>query len=304
MNTKIISLFLGIFFFTSCINEDLNPCPPTKGNVKINLYVEKFQNKSLDPLVSREAAFNKRLHYMCYYLYKGDSLLEHGIESDLTTRTAPAFIFEHHDLDFGDYTLVIGGNCPTQGILTGTGLKREELMFNYPLTGSLEDYFACVFPFTVNCDCTQEYDAGLQRVLGVVRCNFVNLPDDISEVEISLNGLTCKKAFTSDYAEETEITKHFPVHRSLRSSNQSYSMGTFPTIAGKRTAYRLRLYSSGKETPVFEQVMTDTLQVARNQLLELVTTFGADGIKGQNRFEVFLDKDWNGSVDGGNTNIH
>lgn len=304
MNTKIISLLLGIFFFTSCINEDLDPCPPTEGNVRINLYVEKFQNKSQDPLASREAAFNKRLHYMCYYLYKGDTLLEHGIESDLTTRTAPAFVFERYGLDFGDYTLVIGGNCQATGILTGTGEKREELMFNYPLAGTLEDYFACVFPFTVNCDCTQEFDAGLQRVLGIVRCNFVNLPDDISEVEISLNGLTRKKAFTSDYAEESEITKRFPVQRLLRSSNQSYLMGTFPTIAGKQTAYRLRLYSSDKDTPIFEQVMADTLRVTRNQLLDMTTTFDSNGIQGKIRFDVLLDKDWDGSVDGGNTDIH
>lgn len=42
----------------------------------------------------------------------------------------------------------------------------------------------------------------------------------------------------------------------------------------------------------------------RNQLLDMTTIFGPDGIQGKIRFEVLLDKDWDGSVNGGNTDIH
>lgn len=304
MDTKLIS-FLFFLLLCSCINDDLDECPPEVGNIKINIYAEKFQNKSEDPLASREASFNTRLHHLYYYLYKGDKLLERGSVDDLSANTAPAYSFERSNLDFGDYTLLVLGNCKAAGVITGTGDNRNELILNYPGIDTTDDFFTCVFPFTVNCDCTQEYDAGLQRVHGVIRCNIVNLPENISDVEISINGLSGKKTVTGNYSGNIEVSKRFPVvNAKARTRNQSYVLGTFPTANGQQSAYRLKLYSYGSDVPILDKVIADTLTVQRNQLLDMTTTFDENGINGNIRFEILLGTEWDGSVDGGSTDIH
>lgn len=300
MKTMKIILFLsGILFFVSCINEDLEPCPPDQGNVKINLYVEKFQNKSENPLASRETGFNLRLHYLCYYLYRGDSLIEHKIVDDLSLNTPPAYVFEWNGLDFGSYTLVVAGNCKAAGVLTGLGDPRTDLVIHYPGADTTDDFFTCVFPFRVDCSCTEEFDAGLQRMHGVVRSRFVNLPADVTEIEVSVDGVYGRKTICADYdGEAIVVTKRYPVLAQTRAAEPDYILGSFPNLPGRQSVYHVRLYTAGSDVPVFDQDITDTLPIRRNQLAEVTTTFADDGTFS---FEIVLDKDWSGSINGGGT---
>ena len=59
-------------------------------------------------------------------------------------------------------------------------------------------------------------------------------------------------------------------------------------------------YSRNSVTGYFDRDITDTLPVRRNQLAEITTTFADDGTF---TFEIVLDKDWNGSIDGGGTEV-
>lgn len=300
MKTMKILLFLsGFLLFASCINEDLDPCPPDKGDVKINLYVEKFQNKSENPLASRETEFNRRLHYLCYYLYRGDSLLEYRVVDDLTLNTRPAYVFEWNGLEFGDYTLVVVGNCKAEGVLTGRGDLRTDLVLHYPGADTTDDFFTCTFPFRVDCSCTEEFDAGLQRVQGVVRSKFVNLPAGVTEIEVTVDGVYGRKTVCRDYdGEAIVVSRRYPVVPLVRAAAPDYVLGSFPTLAGNRSVYHVRLYAAGNEVPVFDRDITDALQIRRNQLVEITTTFAEDGTF---TFEIALDKDWSGSIEGGGT---
>lgn len=297
--TKITVFLLSILFLASCINEDLDPCPPEQGNIKVNLYVEQFQNKSDDPLASREAAFNQRLHYLCYYLYKGDTLVQHRIVDDLTPNTPPAYVFEWNNLDFGDYTLVAIGNCGAEGILEGSGDPRTNLILHYPGADTTDDFFSCIFPFRVDCNCTEELDAGLQRAHGVLRSRFVNLPANVTAIEVSLDGVSARKTVCGDYdGDPITVSKRYTVEPAVRANTPDYVLGTFPTQPGGQSVYHVRLYTAGSSTPVFDQDITGDIQIRRNQLVEIATTFAKDGTF---TFEIILDKDWEGTIIGGGT---
>lgn len=297
--TKITVFLLSILFLASCINEDLDPCPPEQGNIKINLYVEQFQNKSEDPLASREAAFNQRLHYLCYYLYKGDTLMQQRIVDDLTPNTPPAYVFEWNNLDFGDYTLVVIGNTDAEGVLEGSGDTRSNLILHYPGVDTTDDFFSCTFPFRVDCNCTEELDAGLKRVHGVLSSRFVNLPANVTAIEVTLDGVSGRKTVCGDYdGDPITVTKRYAVRPTVDGALPAYVLGTFPTQPGRSSVYHVRLYTAGSDTPIFDKDITNDIQIRRNQLVEITTTFAKDGTF---TFEISLDKDWEGTISGGGT---
>lgn len=297
--TKITAFLLILLSFASCIDEDLDPCPPETGNVKINLYVETFRNKSENPLASRESRFNQRVHYLCYYLYKGDSLIQHAVAENLAPETSPAYVLEWDNLDFGDYTLVAVSNCAAAGVLAGSGDTRADLVLHYPGADLTDDFFTCVFPFRVDCNCTAEWEAGLQRAHGVLRSRFVNLPAHVTAVEVSLDGVSGQKTVCGDYdGDPITVTRRYVVQPVAREGMPGYVLGTFPTQPGRQSVYRVKLYSAGSDTPVFDKEMVPAIQMIRNQLVDITATFANDGTFS---FEVDLDTDWDGTVEGGGT---
>lgn len=299
--TKIALCLLLLLCLASCIDEDLAPCPPERGNIRIHLYAEKFQNKSANPLAAREGRFSERIHSLCYYLYRGDSLIRHTVDEDLADATGAAYTLAWDHLDFGDYTLVAIGNGTAGGVLTGSGDPRTNLVLHYPGADTTDDFFFATFPFRVDCDCTEELEAGLQRAHGVLRSRFVNLPARVTAVEISLDGLAGRKTVCEAYDGDPIVaTKRYAVATAAPEAAAGYLLGTFPTQPGRQSVYHLKLYTAGSDTPVFDQDITRTLQMIRNQLVEITVTFATDGTF---TFEVILDKDWEGSIDGGGTVI-
>lgn len=298
--TKITICLLLFLSLACCIDEDLAPCPPERGNVKIDLYVEKFQNKSANPLASRESHFNERIHYLCYYLYKGDSLMQYTLVEDLAASTGPACSLAWDHLDFGDYTLVAVGNCGARGVLAGSGDPRTNLVLHYPGSDTTDDFFFASFPFRIDCDCTEELETGLLRAHGVLRSRFVNLPPQVTAVEISLDGLSGRKTVCGEYdGDPITVSKRYPVG-SVAPESADYLLGTFPTQPGRQSVYHVKLYTAGSDTPIFDQDITRTLQMIRNQLVEITVTFAPDGTF---TFDVILNKDWEGSINGGGTVI-
>lgn len=302
MDTKIITLLLCLLSLGGCINETLDACPPEPGNppetghAKINLYVEKFRNASADPLAAREDAFNLRLQDICYYLYQGDRLIGQGVADDLTPYSAPAYVFDFPSLAWGDYTLVAMSNCRAEGLLSGTGADRNEFMLHYPGADTTGDYFTCVFPFTVDCNCELSFDAALQRAHGVVRSRFVNLPGNITAAEVTLDRVYGQKTVCGDYGGDPVTATHrFGIAPVTRAAAPDYVIGTFPTVAGQHSTYRLKLYAGDSGEPVFDREIPDTLQIARNQLTEITTTFHTDAQEHIVSFEVTFDTGWDGA---------
>lgn len=295
MNTKLI-LFLSILLFAGCIHETLDPCPA--GDVKINIYVEKFQAITHNYQTDMEPSFNTRIKDIHYFLFKDNVLLEEGRIPDCSPYTASSYVFQRDGLEFGDYCLAVVSNCSAY---VG-GNTPSDLFLTYAGVDNKEDYFATCFPFTVDCDCQSEYNIYMERTHGVIRYTFHNIPDYMSEIEMTMTNLGNKKMIDGDYSGQMEVTKRIPVKslkRSEAGNDITVVLGTFPTAKGTRSAYKLRLYKNGEEEPWYNETVTDTLTVRRNQLLDIAARFTEATLS----FEVLINTAWEGTNWGGTTDI-
>ncbi|MCD8182600.1 MAG: hypothetical protein LUE99_05330 [Bacteroides sp.] len=108
MNAKLL-LFLSVILFAGCIHETLEPCPV--GDVKINIYVEKYQAVTHNFSTDMEASFFTRIRDVHYFLFKDKALIDEGRISDCTLFTTPPYTFQREGLEFGDYCLAVVSNC-------------------------------------------------------------------------------------------------------------------------------------------------------------------------------------------------
>lgn len=298
MNIKLN--FLGLLAFitllSSCIKEGEVECP----TIRIRFYAEKFQNKSQNPLDDREQKFCDRINHVRYYLYKENQLIEEQVIDKMDNTASDCFTLQYDNLDHGNYELVVVGNS-TKAALTGDPFQSSNLLITYSGCSDTEDYFSAVFPFTVNSNESKEYEVGLLRAHGVVRYTFLNMPENITDFEVFMTNVGLEKWITSDYKNVVEATQRFRISPSTRqeTTDMGYVIGTFPTATDQRSAFTLNLYSDGAESPYFSRMISDTLSVTRNQLLDIVTTFNDGNVS----FEVILDNDWNGSLPGAEVEI-
>lgn len=297
MNTKLL-LFLSLLLFAGCIHETLEPCP--MGDVKVNIYVEKFQAVTHNYDTDMEAAFNSRIGDIHYFLFKNNDLVEEGRIADTSPYTSPSYTFQRQGLEFGDYCLAIVSNCSAD---IG-GNAPADLFFTYAGVDNTEDYFAVCFPFTVDCDCQTEYDTYMERTHGVVRYTFSNVPRNVSEIEMTMTNVGNRKQIVGDYSGQMEATKRIPMSAATRAVSEdneiTVMLGMFPTTAGTHSAYRLRLYKNGEKEPWYDSTVTDTLTVRRNRLLNIDTRF----TESTPSFEVSVNTTWDGSISGGGTDVN
>lgn len=293
----IILLCVSILLYTGCIHETLDECPV--GDVKIKVYVEKFQAVTHNYRTDMEDLFNTRIKDIHYFLFKERALIEEGRIEDFSLYSGPYYTFERKGLEFGDYCLALVSNCSAY---VG-GSTPAELFFTYAGVDNKEDYFAVCFPFTVECDCQSEYNVYMERVHGVIRYIFSNVPEYLSEIEMTMTNVGNKKTIDGDYSGQIAVTKRLPMKQLTQATNANEDitvvLGTFPTVTGLRSAYQLRLYKNGEEEPWYNETVTDTLTVRRNQPLDIFTRFTGDIPS----FEVLVNTAWDGSASGGITDI-
>ena len=80
--------------------------------------------------------------------------------------------------------------------------------------------------------------------------------------------------------------------------SKSARVGTFCTLPGERTSWRLRLYGED-DAPLYDRVVTDTLRIECNQLIDLTARFEEGDFRGEIEFSVDVDTTWDGVNEGG-----
>ncbi|MDU1891670.1 MAG: FimB/Mfa2 family fimbrial subunit [Dysgonomonas sp.] len=297
-NIRIIGILLLIAFFSSCVKDGENPCPPA-GSVKVDFFVERFRNQSENPLDDREDDFQSRVNHLRYYIYKDGDLYDQGMISNFTKAASPSHTFQFTGLDYGNYNMVVVANC-TKNALSGDPVYADNLLLTFPGCADTEDFFTAVFPFSVQSDEVKEYEVGLLRTHGVIRYTFENLPDDITDMEVVMKNVYQQKWVTGDYKETCEALQRYTIVPLVKQAvDDEYIIGTFPTPADERSTYYLNMYKAGEETPYISQMITDDLVIRRNQLLDIAVKFN----DGYLSFEIDMDSDWNGSSSGGEIGI-
>lgn len=291
---KWIYILLIGGILSGCIKEDLEPCPA--GDVRIKLYVEKFQADPADAFAEAEPRFGDRVDQLRYYLYKDGVVMEQGLLSDCSTCRDSAYVFRRTGLGFGNYKLVLVANCEN-GALTG---DPSDWLIVYPGVDQTDDYLTASFPFTVDCNCELSFRTLLERMHGVIRYSFEQVPSDITALEMKMTSVGSRKHLEGDYEEVTDITKRVDLPTGGGAERLDVVVGAFPTPAGLHSGYYLSLYRKGQTTPAYADMITDTLTVVRNQLLEIKTRFNHLTPS----FEVNVDTRWDGSLPAGGVEVN
>lgn len=297
-NIKIAGVLLLIILFSSCVRDGEDVCPPI-GTVRVDLFVEKFRNQSENPLDDREDIFHERINHLNYFIYKDEILYDQGIINELPQVSDPSYSFLFSGLDYGNYNMVIVANC-TQAVLCGDPVVADNLFLNFPGCENSEDFFTAVFPFSVEADEVKEYEVGLMRIHGIIRSTFKNLPNNITDVEIIIGNVSQESWLTGGYRTTCDASRKYTVNPQRKQAiDMSYIMGIFPTLENEKSVYSLNMYKDGETTPYISQIITDDINIKRNQLLDITVTFN----DGYLSFEIDMDSDWDGSSPGGEVGI-
>lgn len=295
INIKIIGILFLLSAFTGCIKEGLEECP---ANVRVNIFVEKFQNKSQDPLADTEEIFNSRVSHLRYYLYKDNELVSEVTKNDFSDVTGSYYSLNFSSLNPGNYHLVLVANS-SKDALQGDCVKADNLCLSFPGCSDTEDYFSAILPFTVQPDAVQEFDVGLLRTQGMIRFIFNNLPSHITAFEMTIQNISSEKWITGDYKSSCEANHKYSVV-TVDTDDSPYRMWVFPTISDSQSAYRLMLHSESKARPPLAEDLSGNIFITRNQLVDVVLTFEGENIVD---IEIILDAAWDGTTPGGNIDI-
>ena len=289
--------FLCLLSATSCIEEKLDPCPPQGGSVTVALRVEKFQARPSYRPSDFEQEFGKRIHSLDYLLYAGGQLVGQGRADDLHTASGGDYLFRIDTLPFGTYRLAFVANV-TPRMMTGTMDAPEARYIVYQGEKNGDDHFRADVPFEVTCPCRNEFEAVLQRVHGITRFRFENIPARIASVEEVLDNVGQRMPLCGEPDLACEVSKRIPAAQLRTRPAGSFTLGTFCTLPGVRTSWRLRLYGED-DAPLYDRVVTDTLRIECNQLIDLTARFEEGDFRGEIEFSVDVDTTWDGANEGG-----
>lgn len=293
-----ISFALLCLTAASCIEEDLDACAPEGGSVAVALRVEKFQTRPPYRPSDFEEDFTKRIHSLDYLLYADGQLIEQGRVDDLQNAAGGSYLFRHDMLPFGEYRLAFVANAAPR-MMTGKTDAPERYYIAYQGEKNGDDHFRADLPFEVTCPCRNEFETVLRRVHGVTRFRLENMPQEITSAEVILDNIGQRMPLCGDPDLSCEVSKRIRTAELAARAAGSFTLGTFCTLPGMKTSWRLKLYGPDAAAPIYDRMVTDTLRIECNQLIELTARFKEGDFRGEIEFSVDIDTTWDGSNEGG-----
>ncbi len=293
----LLSAFCCMMAAVSCIKDDLDPCPEEGGRVEVTLRAEKFQTRAPYGPSDMEGDFADRIRSLDYLLYDGDRLIERGSADDLPAAEGGSYVLRFVALPLGMYRLALVANTP-EDMMAGSTDAPENCYIVYQGAAG-NDFFRAVLPLDVTCPCINRFETVLQRVHGVAQFSFENIPSAVTVVEVSLDNVGARAPLAGEPDTPCTVSRRMTVSGSDTHADSSFTLGTFATLPGKKSAWRLKLYGADDTQPFYDRLVTDTLRIESNQLLRLSTRFKTSDFLDQIEFRVEVDTTWDGSNDGG-----
>lgn len=289
---------LGLLSAVSCIEEDLAVCPSGGGGVTVALCVEKFRTRPPYQLSDLEETFGTRIHSMQYLLYAEGRLIEQGSIAGIQSVEGGSCLFRHDTLPFGAYRLAFIANTSASS-MAGTADAPETYYITYQGTGREDDHFRADLSFEITCPYRNEFETVLQRVYGVTRFRFEQVPAEITSIEVSLDNVGERIPVCGEPDRSCKVAKRISTEELASRAGGTYTLGTFSTLPGMKSSWRMKLYAGDETAPVYDRLITDTLRIERNQLIDLKARFKEEDFRNGIEFLVDVNSSWDGSNEGG-----
>lgn len=288
----VIPLVWSAIVLTSCIRDDIQPCPPLQ--VMIDIQDKNYSNidfveqqTGLVYRVDETLSFRNYIQKLFYALYDLDTeeiVMVRNLH-DVTGDAAMATVYLPEDLPFGRYGLVVWGNINSEeGILTDGRFDTYNLHI-----GGVEGYDVYMTADELLYDESHyEYVVRLKRLKGLLIMQAEGFPDEIGWSQKVVSNVMGKVDYEMYYSESEDV-----VTQRTWGKTSDYVSYTYiaPSASDSGSDIEAHLYDTpDMETEAIE-LQTVTTTFRRNEITVLRYVYDAD--TGTTNAFILLDDGWN-----------
>ena len=287
-----LKLLLLLVLLSSCIRDDLEPCPPL--SIHLSITDKNYTNVAsveratgLQLALPEDQPFRYYIQRLYYTLYNRDTeeLITTRRLHDVQGDAAMATVYDiPANLPYGNYALVVWGNIDSDKGIMGNGgaydLHQDRVegydVYHGLLTFTYDEYNA-------------DFICPLQRVKGNLLILAENLPEDVNWSRKAVTGVSGNVGYGLAYTEgdtETVVTE-----RSWQAGQNNVNSQTYlaPTVTSKSTVYVRFFDSPEMQAPTGEPAPVD-VQMSRNGITAIRYVY--DPATGQFHIYLLVDDSW------------
>lgn len=288
-NTGYILLLL-IILFSSCVRDEIAPCPPLKVMIGVKdknyFNIDEIERATgLEQRVDENLPFRnyiQKLFYAMYNVETGEEIFVrhlHDVQGEAPLATG----YIPEDLPFGKYVLVVWGNILSEKPIME---DKKHMVYNLHMN-QIEGFDTYMTSDTLLYDATHsDYIVELKRVKGKLIIQLENLPDDANYSEKSISGLYNYLDYQFNYFDHTKV-KAVETWKDEEETVCKHVLS--PSVKEKGTNVKMRFYENPDltETTLLPQNVNITMN--RNKITVLKYVY--DG-KGDFTIYVLLNDSW------------
>lgn len=283
-------LLLLVVGMSSCIRDDIQPCPPLQ--VMIDIQDKNYSNidfveqqtgliHRLDENMSFRSYIQK-LFYALYDLRTGELVLIRHLH-DVTGDAAMATAYLPEDLPFGRYRLVVWGNINTE-----TGILENGRFYDLHM-GGVEGYDVYMTADELLYDeWNYQYIVKLKRLKGELLIQTEGFPDGIGWSQKMVTNVMGNVDYGLHYSESEDV-----ITQRTWTKSAGYVSNTCiaPSASENGSEVRALLYDSPAMTESVIEVQPVTTTLRRNEITVLRYVYNPD--TGTTDAFILMDDGWN-----------
>lgn len=289
---RLIPILLSAVVLSSCIRDDIQPCPPLQVMIDIqdknydNIdYVEK--TTGLDHRIDERQSFRsyiQKLFYALYDLETGEIVTVRHLH-EVTGDAAMATVYLPENLPFGRYGLMVWGNINSEeGILTDGRYDTYDLH-----TGGVEGYDVYMTADELLYDAWHyEYVVRLKRLKGKLIIQAEGFPDGIGWSQKVVSNVMGNVDYEMHYSESEDVITERTWERTSDFVSNTYIA---PSASESGSQIKAHLYENLDMTGPVMDLQPVTTTFRRNEITVLRYVYDAD--TGTTDIFILLNDGWN-----------
>lgn len=289
---QLLVLLWWSISLSSCIRDDIQPCPPLK--VRIDIQDKNYSNidfveshTGLEHRIDENLSFRnyiQKLFYVLYNLNTGEVVTVQHLH-EVTGDAMQATVYLPDELPFGQYRLVVWGNINSEeGIFADGHLDTYDLHH-----GGIEGYDVYMTADELVYDeWHYEYTVKLKRLKGKLVILAENFPEEISGSKKRVSGVMGNVDHDLHYSESEDVVTYRVWGRS-----SSYVSSTIlsPSVSASGSDIDALLYDRPEMTDPALQLDKVTAVIRRNEITVLRYDYHPD--TGTVDIYILMDDGWN-----------